>query len=115
MSKRKFALLKRREEFQSHFTVLDIGTEFVKALIVKREDDKGIVLGVGKVRQAQSHMQAGAVADLQAVIDNCDQIVVGQRMSIGMSCDHRVIDGALGAEYLKELRHLLENPTLLLI
>jgi len=73
MPKRKFALLKRREEFQSHFTVLDIGTEFVKALIVKRENDKGIVLGVGKVRQAQSHMQAGAVADLQAVIDNCDR------------------------------------------
>jgi cell division protein FtsA len=73
MGKRKFALLKRREEFQSHFTVLDIGTEFVKALIVKRENDKGIVLGVGKVRQAQSHMQAGAVADLQAVIDNCDR------------------------------------------
>ena len=43
------------------------------------------------------------------------QIVVGQRMSIGMSCDHRVVDGALGAEYLKALRHLLENPTLLLI
>ena len=73
MPKRKFALLKRREEFQSHFTVLDIGTEFVKALIVKRENDKGIVLGVGKVRQAQNHMQAGAVADLQAVIDNCDR------------------------------------------
>ena len=73
MGKRKFALLKRREEFQSHYTVLDIGTEFVKALIVKREGDKGIVLGVGKVRQAQTHMQAGAVADLQAVIDNCDR------------------------------------------
>jgi len=73
MPKRKFALLKRREEFQSHYTVLDIGTEFVKALIVKRENDKGIVLGVGKVRQAQTHMQAGAVADLQAVIDNCDR------------------------------------------
>jgi len=41
--------------------------------------------------------------------------VVGHRMSITMSCDHRVIDGALGAAYLKELRHLLENPTLLLV
>jgi pyruvate dehydrogenase E2 component (dihydrolipoamide acetyltransferase) len=49
------------------------------------------------------------------VIDNCDQIVVGHRMSIWMSCDHRVIDGALGAVYLKELRHLLENPALLLV
>jgi pyruvate dehydrogenase E2 component (dihydrolipoamide acetyltransferase) len=42
-------------------------------------------------------------------------MVVGQRMSIGMSCDHRVIDGALGAGYLKELRQLLENPALLLM
>ena len=49
------------------------------------------------------------------VVDDCDQIVVGHRMSIWMSCDHRVIDGALGAEYLKELRHLLENPALLLL
>jgi Pyruvate/2-oxoglutarate dehydrogenase complex, dihydrolipoamide acyltransferase (E2) component, and related enzymes len=32
-----------------------------------------------------------------------------------MSCDHRVIDGALGAEYLKELWHLLENPALLMV
>jgi len=36
-------------------------------------------------------------------------------MSIWMSCDHRVIDGALGAVYLEELRHLLENPALLLV
>jgi pyruvate dehydrogenase E2 component (dihydrolipoamide acetyltransferase) len=49
------------------------------------------------------------------VIDESDQIVVGHRMAITMSCDHRVIDGALGAEYLKELRHLLENPALLLV
>src|SRR5437667_9800 len=50
MGKRKFRLLRRRDEFQSHYTVLDIGTEFVKALVVKREEDKGIVLGVGQVR-----------------------------------------------------------------
>jgi pyruvate dehydrogenase E2 component (dihydrolipoamide acetyltransferase) len=49
------------------------------------------------------------------VTDDCDQIVVGHRMSITMSCDHRVIDGALGAEYLNELRHLLENPALLMV
>jgi cell division protein FtsA len=70
---RKFQLMKRRDEFLSHFTVLDIGTEFVKALVVKREAEKGIVLGVGKVRQSISHMQAGAVADIQSVIDNCDR------------------------------------------
>ena len=32
-----------------------------------------------------------------------------------MSCDHRVVDGALGAQYLAELRRLLESPLLLLM
>jgi len=44
-----------------------------------------------------------------------DTVSVRRRMKLTMSCDHRVIDGALGAEYLKELRHLLENPALLLV
>ena len=73
MPKRNFSLLRRRNEFNTHYTVLDIGTEFVKALILKREEDKGIVLGVGKVRQSLTDMQAGAVADIQSVIDNCDK------------------------------------------
>jgi pyruvate/2-oxoglutarate dehydrogenase complex dihydrolipoamide acyltransferase (E2) component len=36
-------------------------------------------------------------------------------MNISMSFDQRVIDGTLGAEYLKKFRQLLENPALLLI
>ena len=44
-----------------------------------------------------------------------DQIVAGQRMSVGLSADHRVVDGAIGAQYLAELRKLLENPTLMLL
>ncbi|MFN2593008.1 MAG: cell division FtsA domain-containing protein, partial [Candidatus Dormibacteria bacterium] len=56
-----------------HYTVLDIGTEVIKALVVKREDDKGIVLGVGRMHQSLTDMQAGAVADIQSVIDNCDR------------------------------------------
>jgi len=44
-----------------------------------------------------------------------DQIVVGQRMSLTLSCDHRVVDGAVGAQFLAALRDLLEKPALLLI
>jgi pyruvate dehydrogenase E2 component (dihydrolipoamide acetyltransferase) len=44
-----------------------------------------------------------------------DQIVVGQRMTLTLSCDHRVIDGAVGATYLGALRELLERPSLLLL
>jgi pyruvate dehydrogenase E2 component (dihydrolipoamide acetyltransferase) len=49
------------------------------------------------------------------VVDANDQIVIGQRMGIGMSCDHRVIDGAVGAQYLAEFRRLIENPALMLL
>jgi len=44
-----------------------------------------------------------------------DQIVIGQRMTLTLSCDHRVVDGALGATYLAALKQLLEAPALLLI
>ncbi len=37
-----------------------------------------------------------------------------QRMRVTMSCDHRVIDGAVGARFLQTVRHLLENPFLML-
>ena len=50
----------------------------------------------------------------QPVVNAANQIVPGQRMWIGMSCDHRVIDGAIGARFLSELKRFLETPVLLL-
>ncbi len=43
------------------------------------------------------------------------QIVVGQTLTVTLSCDHRVFDGAVGAQYLKALKTLLESPALLLV
>ncbi len=43
------------------------------------------------------------------------QIVIGQTMTLSLSCDHRVVDGALGAQYLAALKQLLEAPALLLV
>jgi pyruvate dehydrogenase E2 component (dihydrolipoamide acetyltransferase) len=91
------------EEFQGGtFTVSNLGSYGIDNFSAIINPPQGFILSIGAITK-------------KAVIDDCDQIVPGQRMSIGMSCDHRVIDGALGAEYLKELRHLLENPSLLLI
>ncbi len=42
-------------------------------------------------------------------------IVVGQTMTLTLSCDHRVVDGALGAQFLGALKDLLEKPALLLV
>ena len=91
------------EEFQGgSFTVSNLGGMGIDSFSAIINPPQGFILAVGAITK-------------QPVIDDCDQIVVGHRMSIWMSCDHRVIDGALGAEYLKELRHLLENPALLLV
>ena len=40
-------------------------------------------------------------------------VAVRRRMRVTMSCDHRVIDGALGAEFLRTLRRMIENPLML--
>ena len=91
------------EEFQGGtFTVSNLGGMGIDSFSAVINPPQGFILAIGKVTKVPA-------------IDESDKIVVGHRMSITMSCDHRVIDGALGAEYLKELRHLLENPALLLV
>ncbi len=49
------------------------------------------------------------------VVGKDGQITVGHRMKVGLSGDHRVIDGAVGAQYLAALREILENPALMLV
>ena len=44
-----------------------------------------------------------------------DKIVIGQTMVLTLSCDHRVVDGAVGAQFLAALRDLVEKPSLLLL
>jgi len=44
-----------------------------------------------------------------------DQVTTRRRMRITMSCDHRVIDGATGAEFLRTLKQMLENPLAMLL
>jgi pyruvate dehydrogenase E2 component (dihydrolipoamide acetyltransferase) len=91
------------EEFQGGtFTVSNLGGMGIDSFFAVINPPQGFILAVGRITKVP-------------VVDDCDQIIAGHRMSLTMSCDHRVIDGALGAEYLKELRHLLENPALLLV
>lgn len=57
-----------------YLVALDIGTEFVKALIgrVDRENGEVEIIGVGRQHQGLNDMQAGAIADIAAVVENCD-------------------------------------------
>ena len=43
------------------------------------------------------------------------QVMPGLRMNLGLSCDHRVVDGAVAAQFLSEVRKLIEQPALMLL
>lgn len=57
------------------FLALDIGTEFVKALVCTADGTKARVLGVGKKHQRLGDMQSGAVTDIASVINNCQEAI----------------------------------------
>jgi pyruvate dehydrogenase E2 component (dihydrolipoamide acetyltransferase) len=58
-------------------------------------------------------LSVGAAIEKAVVKDG--QVVPGLRMNLGLSCDHRVIDGAVGAQFLSVLRKFIEEPTLMLL
>lgn len=61
----------------STILALDIGTEFVKAVLAKPGKKGSLeILGVGKARQAEGNMHAGAVADIPAVVSVCEEALV---------------------------------------
>jgi cell division protein FtsA len=69
-----------------YLVALDIGTEFVKALIGKIEDNGNVdIIGVGRCHQGLSDMQAGAIADIAAVVDNCDKALNQAETQAGVS------------------------------
>jgi len=69
----KFKFLRSRREYYRHFTVLDIGTDLIKVLVVRRDGPDGEILGVGREPQAPAAMSGGAIADLEAVITACNR------------------------------------------
>lgn len=72
---------------QKHLIALDVGTEYVKALIGRvRPDDGGIdIIGMGRVHQGLADMQAGAIADIGAVVQNCDKALSVAEQQAGVS------------------------------
>lgn len=75
-----------------YLVALDIGTEFVKALIGKMNPDGSIdIIGVGRRHQALSDMQAGAISDIAGVVENCDQALSEAETQAGLSVRQTVI------------------------
>jgi len=71
---------------------LDIGTEFIKALVCRIDEDNQIeILGVGRAHQSLNDMQAGAIADIAAVVANCDSALNQAEQQSGISARSAVI------------------------
>jgi pyruvate dehydrogenase E2 component (dihydrolipoamide acetyltransferase) len=69
----------------------------------------------GIINPPQSLIVSVGAAIKTPVVNENEEIVVGTMMDVGVSCDHRVVDGAIGARFLKELKTLLETPYLILV
>jgi cell division protein FtsA len=81
----------KNDENGKYLVGLDIGTEFVKALIAKVVDDQIEVIGVGRAHQDLSDMQAGAIADISGVVANCDAALTEAEQQAGLSVRTAVI------------------------
>ena len=58
-------------------------------------------------------LSVGAIVEKPIVKDK--QIVVGNTMKLSLACDHRVVDGATGAQFLKTLKDYLESPIAMML
>src|SRR5262249_11217609 len=92
----------RPEEYMgSTFTVSNLGMFDVTEFTAIINPPESAILAVGSVRKVP--------------VVSGDAIAVGHRMYVTLSSDHRVVDGALAAQFLAEVRRLLENPVSLLV
>lgn len=78
-----------------YIVALDVGTEFVKALIAKMTPRGAEVIGVGRAHQGLGDMQAGAIADISGVVANCDKALAEAEEQAGVSA-RTVIIGIAG-------------------
>ncbi len=82
------------------FTISNLGMFGIDEFTAIINPPDACILAVGGIQQ-------------KPVVKN-NQIVVGNVMKVTLSCDHRVVDGATGSEFLRTLKGLLENPVVLL-
>jgi cell division protein FtsA len=101
----KSALPSREAASDQHIVALDIGTEFVKALIAKVDGDNIEIIGVGRARQDLSDMHSGAIADIGGVVRNCEEALAAAEEQAGVQ-GKRVIIGIAG-ELVKGLTNTI--------
>ncbi|MCB9820090.1 pilus assembly protein PilM [Candidatus Nomurabacteria bacterium] len=86
---------RQENDNQAHIVALDIGTVYVKALIARLEDNEMKIVGVGREKQNVSDMHSGAIADISAVVQNCEAALAEAEEQAGLQAK-RVIIGIAG-------------------
>ncbi len=79
------------------FTISSLGSFGIQEFTAIINPPGSAILAIGEIRK-------------EPVVGDNDQILIQSNMAMTLSCDHRVVDGAVGAAFLKELKEMLENP-----
>jgi pyruvate dehydrogenase E2 component (dihydrolipoamide acetyltransferase) len=79
------------------FTITNLGSFGIQEFTAIINPPGSAILAVGEIQK-------------EPVVGGNDQIFIQLNMRLTLSCDHRVIDGAIGASFLKELKDMLEEP-----
>jgi len=105
---------KRGGKKEQYLVGLDIGTEYVKALIARVVPGQKIeIIGVGRAHQSLQDMQAGAISDIASVVANCDSALNQAEQQAGVSARTAVIGiaGELVKGTTTTVRCTRKNPT----
>lgn len=89
----------------SHIVAIDIGTEYVKALIARIDGEAIEIVGAGRAHQGLDDMHSGAIADIGAVVRNCEQALGDAEQQAGVT-SRQVVMGIAG-ELVKGLTHTI--------
>ena len=79
----------------------------LRTTVVERDRAGGICGNWGCI-PSKAILAVGTVRSVPVVRDG--EVVPGHLMTVTLSCDHRIVDGALAGRFLRELVHLLEAP-----
>ena len=101
VSKAKDGKLQPDEYIGGSFSISNLGMYGIKEFSAVINPPQGCILAVGSGEKRP------------VVINN--EISIATIMTVTLSCDHRVVDGAVGAEFLSEFKNLIENPSLMLL
>ena len=94
--------LKPEEYVGGTITVSNLGSYGIEQFYAIVNPPQAAILAVGAIVK-------------KPIVNDHDELEIGQRMTMTLSGDHRVVDGAVAAEYMAALKKLLEAPALLLL